>query len=96
MTTIDIDAIKWHTGRDDEADDVWGRAQLDLGDYGISLKDYDATAKIDIYRFAYRIDGEPGRRCRIVIITMDWDADVSEGGGMRDCSSVQSVEVQRG
>jgi len=94
-TDIDIDTIKWFTGRDDDAHDVWGRAEMDLSDFGIGLGSYDAHAKIDSDRFAYRIDGSPGK-CRVVIVTMSWDADVGGEGDLVDCSSVVSVEVRRG
>jgi hypothetical protein len=76
----------WQSAPDE--DESW------LGDFGLFAgAPPDACARLDLDRFAFRIDS--GDRSIVVIVTVDYDADGTPGEGWTDLSRAVRVEVVR-
>lgn len=67
-----------------------------LEEFGIGIfegDDPDAYARLDGDRFAFLLTS--GDRNVAVIVSVEYDADGTPGGGWRDCSSATRVDVCR-
>jgi hypothetical protein len=98
----DLAAIEWRnlpgprSADRHDYDQAMEYAKSWLGDFGLSLfagDPPDACARLDLDRFAFRIDS--AERSIVVLVTVDYDADGTPGEGWTDLSRAVRVEVVR-
>ena len=92
-------AIKYHVGRDDDAEMDWQRVQSWLDGYGIDLGEYRNDLIGKARRpggegWLFRIEGAEDEGAVIIDAHIDYDAEV-RGDSYVDCSHVVSVTIRR-